>query len=155
MELVCSVHAEPLPMQILALANNAGKANQVCDCQLESSHRYSSMPHHIYDCLLTCHDIAGCSNDLCRIGKPLVPHLDCLAYLSQLVLLQMNVCKLPLLVLIYHNDMSWRSYRMFFRDPSMATSKQTYYDISTMLLKVAATLPDALKSKVCCCHTME
>ena len=37
----------------------------------------------------------------------------------------------------------------------MATSKQTYYDLSTMLLKVAATLPDALvKSKVCCCHTM-
>ena len=33
----------------------------------------------------------------------------------------------------------------------MATSKQTYYDLSTMLLKVAATLPDALvKSKVCC-----
>ncbi|KAL3140063.1 hypothetical protein ABBQ38_004343 [Trebouxia sp. C0009 RCD-2024] len=62
---------------------------------------------------------------------------------------KMNVCKLPLLALIYHNDMSWRSYRMFFRDPSMATSKQTYYDLSTMLLKVAATLPDALvKSKV-------
>ena len=37
----------------------------------------------------------------------------------------------------------------------MATSKQTYYDLSTMLLKVAATLPDALvKSKVCCCHAM-
>ena len=84
-----------------------------------------------------------------------LPHLDCLAYLSQLVLFQMNVCKLPLLALIYHNDMSWRSYRMFFRDPSMATSKQTYYDLSTMLLKVAATLPDALvKSKVCCCHAM-
>ena len=83
-----------------------------------------------------------------------LPHLDCLAYLSQLVLFQINVCKLPLLALIYHNDMSWRSYRMFFRDPSMATSKQTYYDLSTMLLKVAATLPDALvKSKVCHCHT--
>ncbi|KAL3144616.1 hypothetical protein ABBQ32_004338 [Trebouxia sp. C0010 RCD-2024] len=40
--------------------------------------------------------------------------------------------------------MSWRSYRMFFRDPSMATSKQTYYDLSTMLMKVAATMPDTL-----------
>ncbi|KAL3134553.1 hypothetical protein ABBQ38_006394 [Trebouxia sp. C0009 RCD-2024] len=38
---------------------------------------------------------------------------------------------------------------MFFRDPSMATSKQTYYDLSTMLLKVAATMPDTLvKTKV-------
>ena len=84
-----------------------------------------------------------------------LPHLDCLAYLSQLVLFQMNVCKLPLLALIYHNDMSWRSYRIFFQDPSMATSKQTCYDLSTMLLKVAATLPDALvKSKVCCGHAM-
>ena len=40
-----------------------------------------------------------------------LPHLDCLAYFSQLVLFQMNVCKLPLLALIYHNDMSWRSYK--------------------------------------------
>ena len=31
------------------------------------------------------------------------PHLDCLAYLSQLVLYQVNVSKLPLLALIYHN----------------------------------------------------
>ena len=75
MELVCSVHAEPLPMQILALANNAGKANQVCDYQPEPLHGYSSMLHHIYDCLLTCHDVAGCSNDLCRIGKPLASTL--------------------------------------------------------------------------------
>jgi len=83
------------------------------------------------------------------------PHLDCLAYLSQLVLHQINVSKLPLLALIYQNSMSWRSYRMFFRDPSMATSKQTYYDLSTMLLKVASTMPDGLvKTKVCCCHTM-
>ena len=29
MELICSVPAEPLPMQILTLANNAGKANRV------------------------------------------------------------------------------------------------------------------------------
>ncbi len=77
------------------------------------------------------------------------PHLDCLAYLSQLVLHQINVSKLPLLALIYQNNMSWRSYRLFFRDPSMATSKQTYYDLSTMLLKVAAAMPDALvKTKV-------
>ena len=83
------------------------------------------------------------------------PHLDCLAYLSQLVLYQLNVSKLPLLALIYQNNTSWRSYRMFFRDPSMATSKQTYYDLSAMLLKVAATVPDALvKTKVRCCHIM-
>ena len=83
------------------------------------------------------------------------PHLDCLAYLSQLVLYQLNVSKPPLLALIYQNNTSWRSYQMFFRDPSMATSKQTYYDLSTMLLKVAATMPDGLvKTKVCCCHTM-
>ena len=83
------------------------------------------------------------------------PHLDCLAYLSQLILYQINVNKLPLLALIYQNNMSWRSYRMFFRDPSMATSKQSYYDVSTMLLKVAATMPDTLiKTKVWCCRTM-
>ena len=33
MELICSVPAKPLPMQILALANNAGKANQVSRLQ--------------------------------------------------------------------------------------------------------------------------
>ena len=83
------------------------------------------------------------------------PHLDCLAYLSQLVLYQINVSKLLLLALIYQNNTSWRSYWIFFRDPSMATSKQTYYDLSTMLLKVAATMPDFLvKTKVCCCYTM-
>ncbi|DBB06101.1 TPA: hypothetical protein ACH3X3_009660 [Trebouxia sp. C0006] len=119
MELICSVPAEPLPMQILAPANNAGKANQ--DAQMT----YAALANHRQ------------------------PHLDCLAYLSQLVLHQVNVSKLPLLALIYQNNMSWRSYRMFFRDPSMATSKQTYYDLSTMLLKVAATMPDTLvKTKV-------
>ncbi|KAL3160455.1 hypothetical protein ABBQ32_010774 [Trebouxia sp. C0010 RCD-2024] len=119
MELICSVPAEPLPMQILALASNAGKANQ--DAQMT----YAALANHRQ------------------------PHLDCLAYLSQLVLYQINVSKLPLLALIYQNNMSWRSYRMFFRDPSMATSKQTYYDLSTMLLKVAATMPDTLvKTKV-------
>ncbi|KAL3134564.1 hypothetical protein ABBQ38_006405 [Trebouxia sp. C0009 RCD-2024] len=118
-ELICSVPAEPLPMQILALANNAGRANQ--DAQMT----YAALANHRQ------------------------PHLDCLAYLSQLILYQINVCKLPLLALIYQNNMSWRSYRMFFRDPSMATSKQSYYDMSTMLLKVAATMPDALvKTKV-------
>ncbi|DBB06124.1 TPA: hypothetical protein ACH3X3_009680 [Trebouxia sp. C0006] len=119
MELICSVPAEPLPMQILALANNAGKANQ--DAQMT----YAALTNHRQ------------------------PHLDCLGYLSQLVLHQINVNKLPLLTLIYQNNMSWRSYRMFFRDPSMATSKQTYYDLSSMLLKVASTMPDGLvKTKV-------
>ncbi|KAL3155924.1 hypothetical protein ABBQ32_012921 [Trebouxia sp. C0010 RCD-2024] len=119
MELICSVPAKPLPMQILALANNAGKANQ--DAQMT----YAALANHRQ------------------------PRLDCLAYLSQLVLYQLNVSKLPLLALIYQNNTSWRSYRMFFRDPSMATSKQTYYDLSTMLLKVAATMPDTLvKTKV-------
>ncbi|KAL3156250.1 hypothetical protein ABBQ32_012525 [Trebouxia sp. C0010 RCD-2024] len=119
MELICSVPAKPLPMQILALANNAGKANR--DAQMT----YAALANHRQ------------------------PHLDCLAYLSQLVLYQLNVSKLPLLALIYQNNTSWRSYRMFFRDPSMATSKQTYYDLSTMLLKVAATMPDTLvKTKV-------
>ena len=83
------------------------------------------------------------------------PHLDCLAYLSQLVLHQITVSKLPLLALIYQNNMSWRSYRMFFRDPSTVTSKQTYYDLSTMLFKIASTMPDGLvKTKVCCRPTM-
>ena len=37
----------------------------------------------------------------------------------------------------------------------MATSKQSYYDVSTMLLKVAATMPDTLiKTKVCCCRAI-
>ncbi|KAL3144589.1 hypothetical protein ABBQ32_004313 [Trebouxia sp. C0010 RCD-2024] len=119
MELICSVPAKPLPMQILALANNAGKANQ--DAQMT----YAALANHRQ------------------------PHLDCLAYLSQLVLYQINVRKLPLLAWIYQNNMSWRSYRMFFRDPAMATSKQTYYDLSTTLMKVAATMPDTLvKTKV-------
>ncbi|KAL0047488.1 hypothetical protein WJX82_004722 [Trebouxia sp. C0006] len=56
MELICSVPAEPLPMQILALANNAGKANQ--DAQMT----YAALTNHRQ------------------------PHLDCLGYLSQLVL---------------------------------------------------------------------
>ncbi|KAL3134416.1 hypothetical protein ABBQ38_006478 [Trebouxia sp. C0009 RCD-2024] len=114
MELICSVPAEPLPMQILALASIDGKANQ--DAQTS----YAALANHRQ------------------------PHLDCLAYLSHLVLYQINVSKLPLLALLYQNKMSWRPYRMFFRDHSMATSKQTYYDLSTMLMKVAATMPDTL-----------
>ncbi|KAL0037583.1 hypothetical protein WJX77_003742 [Trebouxia sp. C0004] len=61
MELICSVPAGPLPMQILALANNAGKANQ--DAQMT----YAALANHRQ------------------------PHLDCLAYLSQLILYQINV----------------------------------------------------------------
>ena len=40
MELICSVPAEPLPMQILALANNAGKANQVSSLQTSVAETY-------------------------------------------------------------------------------------------------------------------
>ncbi|KAL0034258.1 hypothetical protein WJX77_005841 [Trebouxia sp. C0004] len=40
MELICTVPAEPLPMQILALANNAGKANQ--DAQMT----YAALTNH-------------------------------------------------------------------------------------------------------------
>jgi len=40
MELICSVPAEPLPMQILALANNAGKANQVSSLQTSVADTY-------------------------------------------------------------------------------------------------------------------
>ncbi|DBA98226.1 TPA: hypothetical protein ACH3X1_001152 [Trebouxia sp. C0004] len=53
MEFICSVPAEPLPMQILALANNAHKANQ--DAQMT----YAALANHRQ------------------------PHLDCLAHLSQ------------------------------------------------------------------------
>ena len=58
MELVCSVRAQPLPMQILALANNAGKANQVRDCLLETFYRYSSKAHHMYDFLFAHTDMS-------------------------------------------------------------------------------------------------
>ncbi len=40
MELINSVPAEPLPMQILALANNAGKANQVSSLQTSVADTY-------------------------------------------------------------------------------------------------------------------
>ena len=39
-ELICSVPAKPLPMQILALANNAGKANQVSSLQTSVADTY-------------------------------------------------------------------------------------------------------------------
>ena len=73
MEMVCSVCAEPLPMQILALANNAGKANQVVTVNLKLRTAIAqSYTTYMTVCLpiQTCHDIAGCSNDLCCIGKP-------------------------------------------------------------------------------------
>ena len=48
MELICSVPAEPLPMQILALASNAGKANQVSSCKvLAVAHSYGSKVHKL------------------------------------------------------------------------------------------------------------
>ncbi len=157
MELICSVPAKPFPMQILALANNAGKANQVSSLQTSVADTYGfqgSPPvmTHFYNAVVRTQDA---QMTYAALANHRQPHLDCLAYLSQLVLYQVNVSKLPLLALIYQNNTSWRSYRMFFRDPSMATSKQTYYDLSTVLLKVATTMPDALvKTKVCCCHTM-
>ena len=40
MELICSVPAEPLPMQMLALAKNAGKANQVSSLQTSVAETY-------------------------------------------------------------------------------------------------------------------
>ena len=161
MELICSVPAEPLPMQILALASNAGKANQVSSCKLAVADSDGSKAHKLWTCgalvrpFRCVMQLQDAQMTYAALANHRQPHLDCLAYLSQLVLYQINVSKLPLLALIYQNNMSWRSYRMFFRDPSMATSKQTYYDLSTMLLKVAATMPDTLvKTKVCCCHTM-
>ena len=50
MELICSVPAEPLPMQILALANNAGKANQVSSCKLAVADSYGSKAHKLWTC---------------------------------------------------------------------------------------------------------
>ena len=161
MELICSVPAEPLPMQILALASNAGKANQVSSCKLAVADSDGSKAHKLWTCgalvrpFRCVMQLQDAQMTYAALANHRQPHLDCLAYLSQLVLYQVNVSKLPLLALIYQNNTSWRSYRMFFRDPSMATSKQTYYDLSTMLMKVAATMPDTLvKTKVCCCHTM-
>ena len=50
MELICSVPAEPLPMQILALANNAGKANQVSSCKLAVADSYGSKALKLWTC---------------------------------------------------------------------------------------------------------
>ncbi len=157
MELICSVPAKPLPMQILALANNAGKANQVSSLQtsVADTYGFQGSPPVMTDFYNAVVQVQDAQMTYAALANHRQPHLDCLAYLSQLVLYQLNVSKLPLLALIYQNNTSWRSYRMFFREPSMATSKQTYYDLSAMLLKVAATMPDALvKTKVCCCHIM-
>ena len=72
------------------------------------------------------------------------PMLDSLVYLGQHILYQLNITGIPLLQLIFQNDTSWRSYRVFHRDPSTAQDKQSYYDLSTMLLRVLATLRDPL-----------
>ncbi|DBA77959.1 TPA: hypothetical protein ACH3X1_009119 [Trebouxia sp. C0004] len=139
--------------QILALARNAGKANQVSKLAVADSD--GSKAHKLWTCgalvrpFRCVMQLQDAQMTYAALANHRQPHLDCLAYLSQLVLYQINVSKLPLLALIYQNNMSWRSYRMFFRDPSMVTSKQTYYDLSTMLVKVAATMPDTLvKTKV-------
>ena len=155
---ICSVPAKPLPMQILALANNAGKANQVSMCKVALAD--VPMAPRLPTCdvaplrVLTCLHNAGMQMQYAQMTYAALayhrqPHLDCLAYLSQLTLYQNNVSKLPLLALIYQNNISWRSCRMFLRDPSIAMNKQRYYDMSTVLLKVATTMPDALvKTKV-------
>lgn len=69
MELICSVPAEPLPMQILALASNAGKANQVSNCKLAVADSDGS---RLTSCgpvgLLFAPSDARCSDDLCNIG---------------------------------------------------------------------------------------
>ena len=111
--------------------------------------------NHLYNAIVQIQDAQMTYAALANHDQP---HLDCLAHLSQLVLYQLNVSKLPLLALIYQQhqlNTSWRSYRMIFRDPSKATSKQTYYDLFTMLLKVAATMSDThVKTRVCCCDTV-
>ena len=74
MELICSVPAGPLPMQILALANNAGKANQVSSrkpsCRLlwlQGLPPVSTTCEGLDLPLQFCAN-AGCSDDLCSIG---------------------------------------------------------------------------------------
>ncbi|KAK9815781.1 hypothetical protein WJX72_009347 [[Myrmecia] bisecta] len=79
MELVATVPAEPLPMQVLAIAHNGGKANQ------DGQTTYAALANH---------------------KQPL---LDCLSYLAQHILHQINVSRLPLLQLIFKGDTSWRS----------------------------------------------
>ena len=82
------------------------------------------------------------------------PHLDCLAYLSQLVLYQINFQQAPAAGI----DTPEQHELAFLPDVlsgPLNGNKQTYYDLSTMLMKVAATMPDTLvKTKVCCCHTV-
>ena len=129
MELICSVPANPLPMQILALANSAGKATgsvsslQTCVADTYGFQGSPPVMTHFYNAVVQVQDA---QMTYAALANHRQPHLDCLAYLSQLVLYQVNVTKLPLLALIYQNNTSWRSYQMFFRNPSMATSKQTY-----------------------------
>ena len=61
MELICSVPAKPFPMQILALANNAGKANQVSSLQTSVADTYGfqgSPPvmTHFYNAIVQTQD---------------------------------------------------------------------------------------------------
>ncbi|DBA84393.1 TPA: hypothetical protein ACH3X1_006033 [Trebouxia sp. C0004] len=66
MELVCSVCAEPLPMQILALANNAGKANQVAATLPDAL--IKSKVTHLMRCSRTVQPAAAaCSMDVLRV----------------------------------------------------------------------------------------
>ncbi len=70
MELVGSVPAEPLPMQILAMAHNAGKANQVSSCRTTAAELQlqTLFAPNTLTGLDRCHASAGCSDDLCCIG---------------------------------------------------------------------------------------
>ena len=100
MELICSVPAKPLPMQILALANNAGKANQVSSLQTSDADTYGfqgSPPvmTHFYNAVVQMQDAQ--MTYYAALANHRQPYLDCLAYLLQLVLYQLNVSKLPLL----------------------------------------------------------
>ncbi|KAL3154348.1 hypothetical protein ABBQ32_013828 [Trebouxia sp. C0010 RCD-2024] len=114
MELNCSVRAEPLPMQILALASNAGKANQ--DAQMT----YAALANHRQ------------------------PHLDCLAYLSQLVLYQINVSKLPLL-----EQHELALLPDVLSGPLNGDKQTDLLRLVHYVLKVAATMPDTfVKTKV-------
>ncbi|KAL0038721.1 hypothetical protein WJX79_004867 [Trebouxia sp. C0005] len=76
MELICSVPAEPLPMQILALANNAGKANQDAQMTYAALANHPTMPDalvktkvmHLMRCSGTVSlAAAACSMDVLRV----------------------------------------------------------------------------------------
>ncbi|KAL0018220.1 hypothetical protein WJX77_009772 [Trebouxia sp. C0004] len=66
MELICSVLAEPLPMQILALARNAGKANQVAATMPDTLVKTKVM--HLMRCSGTVSlAAAACSMDVLQV----------------------------------------------------------------------------------------